>query len=124
MRAYNRCKNADMQKLDAPTHRGDWSNVNGTTRAGIVPLTSNRNPRCVCCLVFAGPRLLLSHGEVNSFQNIPGLVPNLDVPCPLGIGRDRLAAPRPPRRSADRQRHVAHLVAAVEPDMVQCLAAP
>src|SRR6266436_6658600 len=37
-------------KTGQQTHRGHQSNVNGTTSAGIVPLTSNRTPRCVCYL--------------------------------------------------------------------------
>src|SRR2546426_1030259 len=45
-----------MQKLGGQTHRGHQSNVDGTTRARIVPLTNDSSPRCVCSLVFAGPR--------------------------------------------------------------------
>src|SRR5256886_17231591 len=68
--------------------------------------------------------LLLPDSEVNAFQNAPRLIANLDVPRTLRIGRNRLAAPRPPRRSSDCERHIADLIAAVEPDVVQCPAAP
>src|SRR5437762_5415068 len=88
MRAYNKDKSGDMQKLDIQTHRGPQSNVSGTTRARIVPLTNDSGPRCVCCLAFAGPRFLLAHSEVNSLKYVSGLVSNLDVPCALGIGGD------------------------------------
>src|SRR5437867_13205695 len=65
---------------------------------------------------------LLAYGEINSLYHVAGFIPNLDVPRSLCIGRDRLAAPGPPWRSADDQRHVAHLIAAVKPDVMQRLA--
>src|SRR5712692_1601797 len=66
--------------------------------------------------------LLLPDREVNPFQHSPCRVANFDVPRSLRVGRDRLAAPRPPWRSADRERYVTHLVAAVKPDVMQRLA--
>ena len=36
-----------MQELDAPTHRGFESSVNGTTLARVVPMTVDGAPRCV-----------------------------------------------------------------------------
>src|SRR5437763_1627376 len=76
--------------------------------------------RCVSNKCMSSP--LLPYGKVYSLQDISRLVLDLDVPRPFRIGRDCLAAPRPPWRSADRQRNVAHLIVAVKPDVMQRLA--
>src|SRR5881397_356400 len=67
---------------------------------------------------------LLPHREVDSLQDSSSLISNLDMPCSLGVCRDRLAAPGSPWRSANCQRHVTDLIVAVEPDVVQRLAGP
>src|SRR5436190_11547499 len=60
-----------------------------------------------------GVYLLLPNCKVDPLQHIAALIPNLDMPRPLRVSGHALAAPRPPRRPADRQRNVAVMIAAV-----------
>src|SRR6266850_8101560 len=65
--------------------------------------------------------LLLPYSEINSLQNVSSLVLDLNMPRALRVRGNILAAPRAPRRSADRQWDVADLIAAMEPDVMQRL---